>query len=718
MSKSIDIVKKEDVSCSMIVDGGPPKKIYDSSPPSGDSGLALSKIQSRSRSTWVDDKAAKNCFQCKTPFSFYTRHHHCRKCGNAFCYRCSSKTMHLPKYGSGIPSEPSSLKKSINKMLWTNEKVRVCDSCAGEIVELKNMETLFDVFDVVPLTINGYRKIRQVCKVWGKIGNYYLSKFREMQYKLPYQEFDPVERFMLNNNKEFLQGHPMWYLAIVNSGIDLPKLEAPKKCRCTELMCSRICTEKMTGHDLLTLLIASRNKPNFIKELLSQFSEIPEQQLICYLNLIIEEMVSSDQDTSQLYGRFLLKLAKKSTQIAGVVYWGWKIKLEALDLTVKRSTIINMYKTLLLNNADDHTMKYIQDSEALVIFLNSISKNTQLHTVKELFRENKALFTNTRIPTAPNLICKDVLIDGIKIKSSSSAPIFLPLLCEDEKTGKEQKYYLLYKFEDVRKDQIIIDTIRIMDTVLQSELQSYTDFTTPINIITYNVFPTSQKSGIIEIIPDCHTLYEIQKEFSILNYILEHNRDKGLTVDELRKRFVHSCAAYCVMTYLLGVGDRHLDNIMVNNEGYLFHIDYGFIIGSDPKPMTYPSMRITSDMVDAIGGPKSQYYSDFVRLSKDIHLCLQKRLPCFYTMLKLLVTIKPPIQGDKITEKSLINELTSRFMYGESYEQAGLRLSVHISNSSGSYKQAINDFFHYHGRENTINSTLQTAKNWIGGWLG
>lgn len=713
----MDIVKKGGVSCSMIIDGSP-GEIYNSSQSDELAELSLSKIQSRSRSTWVDDKAAKNCFQCKIPFTFYTRHHHCRKCGNAFCYRCSSKTMYLPKYGSGIPSEPSSLKKSINKLLWTNEKVRVCDCCANEIVELKNMETLFDVFDVIPLTINGYRKIRKVCRVWGKVGNFYLSKFREIQYKLPYQEFDAIERFMLNNNKEYLQGHPMWYLAIVNSGIDLPKLQAPKKCRCTELMCSRICTGSMSGHDILTLLISSRDKANFIKELLLQFSDIPENQLICYLNLLIEEMVASNQDCSQIYGRFLVALAKKSVSIAGVVYWGWKIKLESLDLTVKRSTIINMYKTLLLNNVDEKTLKYIQDSEALVIFLNSLSKNTELDIVKELFLENKALFTDTRIPTAPHLICKAILIDEIKIKSSSSAPIFLPLLCVDENTNIEQKYYLLYKFEDVRKDQIIIDTIRIMDTVLQSELQTYTTINTPINIITYNVFPTSRQSGIIEIIPDCHTLYEIQKEFSILNYILEHNRDNGLTVDELRSRFVHSCAAYCVMTYLLGVGDRHLDNIMVNNEGYLFHIDYGFIIGSDPKPMTYPSMRITSDMVDAIGGPKSESYKEFVQLSKDIHLCLQKRLPCFYTMLKLLVTIKPPIQGDKITERLLINELTSRFMYGESYEQAGIRLSVHISNSSSSYKQAINDFFHYHGRENTVNSALKNAKNWVGSWLG
>lgn len=86
--------------------------------------------------------------------------------------------------------------------------------------------------------------------------------------------------------------------------------------------------------------------------------------------------------------------------------------------------------------------------------------------------------------------------------------------------------------------------------------------------------------------------------------------------------YVRSCAGYSVITYLLGVGDRHLDNLLLHPKGYFLHCDYSFILGQDPK--TYLPMRITEEMVLGMGGRNSDNFAKFLSLAGAAFVALRR----------------------------------------------------------------------------------------------
>lgn len=55
----------------------------------------------------------------------------------------------------------------------------------------------------------------------------------------------------------------------------------------------------------------------------------------------------------------------------------------------------------------------------------------------------------------------------------------------------------------------------------------------------------------------------------------------------------------------------------------MLHIDFGFILGRDPK-MGAPPFKMSPDMVEGMGGSKHPYYDLFKKKCVDIYKYLRK----------------------------------------------------------------------------------------------
>ena len=108
------------------------------------------------------------------------------------------------------------------------------------------------------------------------------------------------------------------------------------------------------------------------------------------------------------------------------------------------------------------------------------------------------------------------------------------------------------------------------------------------------------------------TLYDIDEGTLGFNSIHQYLIDKnGANIVEAQRRFTESLAAYIIFTYLLGVGDRHKENVMLRADGALFHIDFGFILGEEPTKLAQErtAFRLCEAQIDAMGGPTHPNYT-------------------------------------------------------------------------------------------------------------
>lgn len=198
---------------------------------------------------------------------------------------------------------------------------------------------------------------------------------------------------------------------------------------------------------------------------------------------------------------------------------------------------------------------------------------------------------------------------------------------------KEITHKIIFKSgDDLRQDQLIMQMISLMDSLLKK-------VNLDLKLVIYGILAVTKKDGIMEFVRNSMPISAVLKNHgSILEYLRLYNYDKSGPFEispTAMDTYIKSCAGSCVITYILGIGDRHLDNIMLTRSGELFHIDFGFIFGQDPKPFP-PPFRFTRSMADAMGGEDSEHYARFKTYCCQSYNWLRKSANLILNLLSLM----------------------------------------------------------------------------------
>ena len=183
-----------------------------------------------------------------------------------------------------------------------------------------------------------------------------------------------------------------------------------------------------------------------------------------------------------------------------------------------------------------------------------------------------------RFPLDPQIRLHETVAEKATFFKSALMPCRLTFMVSnvDDVSLQLYEYVAIFKYgDDLRQDQLILQMITLIDKLWRRE-------NLDLKLTPYKVIATSTRHGFLQFIESETVSEALNEDGSIQNFFRKHspspNSPYGISADVM-DTYIRSCAGYCIITYILGVGDRHLENLLLMKDGHLFHIDFGYILG-------------------------------------------------------------------------------------------------------------------------------------------
>ena len=393
--------------------------------------------------------------------------------------------------------------------------------------------------------------------------------------------------------------------------------------------------------------------------------------------------------------RYLLELCVKYPLTIGHCFF-WSLRSEMYNKRVQQR--FGLYLEVFLSKISNNLLKIFREESSLVTDLNNIAKIPKEKSSEKLFKDalrnlNKKLIDNkmeVSLPLNFKFRIKGIVIEKSKAMKSKKKPLLLYF--ENADKNGENIIVLFKAGDDLRMDIVTLQLFKIMQTMwFNNDLN--------LKMSLYNVLSTDYYSGMLEIVKNSLTLAEIHKEeggaFQSFrkNTLTKFFKKTGKEENEFSENFLLSTVAYCCSTFVLGIGDRHSDNIMLKKNGELFHIDFGHFLGHFKKKLGIKRERapfvFTKQFQNVLGGDKGKKYLEFKNKLWSAYQILRKNSAVLITLLRILLVTEIP----ELDEKS-IRYLEMTLCLNGSDEEAKKFLEDKLEESMNSWSVEFNFWIH------------------------